>query len=178
MKYLCFILFVFPFQLMAQNSHLEDATLPLEEENRSGATVLAVNSEGNYTMAKRGSNAYICLADDPNKEGFSVSCYHKELDAFMERGRQLKAEGKSFQEIFDIREAEVKSGDLYMPKSGSTLYVMNGKTKEDANLRWVFYIPFATAESTGLPLKPMVPGGPWIMDPGTHRAHIMITPVN
>jgi len=43
-------------------------------------------------------------------------------------------------------------------------------------LRYVIYIPFATAESTGLPLAPSAPGMPWIMDPGTHRAHIMINP--
>ncbi|MFT5773641.1 MAG: hypothetical protein ACI9ZX_003050 [Algoriphagus sp.] len=38
------------------------------------------------------------------------------------------------------------------------------------------YIPWATSESTGLPLKAYGPGMPWIMDPGTHRAHIMISP--
>jgi hypothetical protein len=42
--------------------------------------------------------------------------------------------------------------------------------------RFVFYIPYATAESTGLPTSPVVVGAPWIMDPGTHRAHIMINP--
>ena len=30
--------------------------------------------------------------------------------------------------------------------------------------------------TTGIPLAPLTPGGPWIMDPGTHRAHIMINP--
>ena len=72
-----------------------------------------------------------------------------------------------------------------MPKQSSTLYVLSGsKDNYDAAtgalkngyLRYVVYIPFATAESTGLPLKPDVPGMPWIMDPGTHRAHIMINP--
>jgi hypothetical protein len=23
----------------------------------------------------------------------------------------------------------------------------------------------------------MVPGGPWIMNPGTHKAHIMVSPI-
>jgi hypothetical protein len=40
----------------------------------------------------------------------------------------------------------------------------------------VIYIPYATAESTGLPAKPGSPGMPWIMNPGTARAHIMIDP--
>jgi len=42
----------------------------------------------------------------------------------------------------------------------------------------VVYIPWATAASTGLPIKPEAPGMPWIMDPGTHRAHIMINPIS
>jgi hypothetical protein len=42
--------------------------------------------------------------------------------------------------------------------------------------RSVIYIPYATPESTGLPAKPGAPGMPWIMNPGTHRAHIMIDP--
>lgn len=167
---------LFSLVTFAQNDLVNDALLPLDEADRVAATVLAFNDMGITYTAKRGTNSYVCLADDPKKDGFSVACYHKELDEFMARGRELKLEGKSFQEIFDIREEEVKSEKLYMPNKASTLYILSGKTKEDANLRWVVYIPFATAESTGLPLKPLVPGGPWIMDPGTHRAHIMITP--
>jgi hypothetical protein len=103
----------------------------------------------------------------------------------MERGRTLTKEGKSQKEIFDIREKEVKGGQLVMPKQPSTLYALSGTkenfdpatgTVKDGYLRYVVYIPYATAESTGLPLKPDVPGMPWIMDPGTHRAHIMINP--
>ena len=71
-----------------------------------------------------------------------------------------------------------------MPKGPSTLAVYaaneadyNPATGEvKGKLRYVIYIPFATPESTGLPLKPEIPGGPWIMDPGTHRAHIMLNP--
>jgi hypothetical protein len=127
----------------------------------------------------------ICVADDPKKKGFNASCYHKDLEPFMARGRQLQKQGKSAKEIFDMREAEVKSGRLKMPKQPSSLFVLSapddrydpatGEVKE-GNYRYVVYIPYATAESTGLPLRPEAPGMPWIMDPGTHRAHIMITP--
>ena len=116
---------------------------------------------------------------------FRQFCYHKDLEPFMQRGRDLRASGKNFQEIFDIREEEAKNGSLKMPEDGATLHLLEGpegkydaktNTVVNAAYRYVVYIPFATAESTGLPLKPIVPGGPWIMDPGTHRAHIMITP--
>ncbi len=122
-----------------------------------------------------------CVADDPAQDGFSASAYHRELEPYMMRGRELRAQGKSFQEIFETREAEVKAGKLKIPQ-GSILYLLTGKynteadSLEDKYLRYVVYIPYATAESTGLPLKPIAPGSPWIMDPGTHRAHIMINP--
>ena len=72
-----------------------------------------------------------------------------------------------------------------MNKQPSTLYSYSAKsgdydsltgTVNNGYLRYVIYIPYATSKTTGLPLKPDVPGMPWIMDPGTHRAHIMINP--
>ncbi|MDW7692561.1 hypothetical protein R9C00_12505 [Flammeovirgaceae bacterium SG7u.111] len=104
----------------------------------------------------------------------------------MARGRELKAEGKSFKEIFDIREEEVKSGKLTMGEAGTTLHIYFGsETNYDpetsevdgAHYRYVVYMPWATAESTGLPEKPVAANHPWIMNPGTHRAHIMISPL-
>ena len=103
----------------------------------------------------------------------------------MARGRALKAQSKTFKEVFDIREAEAKSGKLKMPKQAANLQVFsadaenyNATTGEvtKGHFRYVVYIPWATAASTGLPAKPEAAGMPWIMDPGTHRAHIMIDP--
>ena len=74
-----------------------------------------------------------------------------------------------------------------MGKSGSTLHILYGPDALydpangevfDAIYRYVVYMPFATAESTGLPESPVEPNHPWIMNPGTHRAHIMISPIN
>ncbi|UBM60566.1 hypothetical protein LAG90_07915 [Marinilongibacter aquaticus] len=169
---LCIFLSVFA---KAQNPL--DALLPLEEGDRDGATIMTYD-KGTLKVFRKGTNALICLADDPEKEGFHVACYHKDLEPLMARGRELRAMGKDNKEINSIREAEAKSGKLKMPETARTLYVLSGKDKESANLRWVVYVPWATAESTGLPTKPLVPGGPWIMFPGTYRAHIMITPVN
>lgn len=161
------------------------AVLAGPEEMRAGAKVYGYDAKGNFITLREGSNQLICVADDPTKDGFQVVCYHTDLEPFMSRGRALQNEGKSQGEIFDIRESEAKSGKLKMPENPSTLHVLAGpngqydlatNTVTGADYRYVVYIPFATAESTGLPLKPMVPGGPWIMDPGTHRAHIMITP--
>ena len=45
----------------------------------------------------------------------------------------------------------------------------------DVRSLMVVYMPFATAESTGLSPKP-VQSGPWMMFPGTPKAHIMLVP--
>ncbi|WP_194775851.1 hypothetical protein [Pararhodonellum marinum] len=172
-------------EIPSQEAQIKSALLASPEAFRDGAKVYGHSAMGEFMVLREGSNEMICLADDPNAPGFSVSCYHQDIEEFMQRGRDLKAEGKSFKEIFDIREEEVKAGKLKMPKDGATLFVFtadeenfNAKTGEVQNgyLRYVVYIPFATVESTGLPLKPEAPGMPWIMDPGTHRAHIMINP--
>jgi hypothetical protein len=164
---------------------IKTAVLAAPQAQREDATVMGFNSKGEMVVLRKGGNGMICLADDPAQKGLSVSCYHQDLEPFMERGRQLKKEGKSFQEIFDLREEEVKSGKLKMPSQPTTLYVytapdesFNAQTGDvkDGYLRYVIYIPYATAESTGLPLKPDFDGQPWIMNPGTHRAHIMINP--
>ena len=167
-------------QIPSSEWQIRTAVLPLEEDLQAGATVLGYNPDGELTTLRKGTNDMICLADDPTKDRFSVAAYHKSLEPFMKRGRELKAEGLGFKEVFDTREKEVKAGTLAMPDK-ATLYVLSGELDENkepikTQLRFVVYIPFATAESTGLPKAPPVPGAPWIMDPGTHRAHIMVTP--
>lgn len=164
---------------------IKTAVMAAPEEKQADATVLGYHENGELVELKKGTNEMICITDDPNGKGFSVSCYQAALEPFMIRGRELKKEGKSFQEIFDTREAEAKSGKLKMPNEGATLFVLSGDAENynpktgdvsDTYLRYVVYLPWATSETTGLPLKPNAPGMPWIMDPGTHRAHIMITP--
>ncbi len=161
------------------------AILAAPTDKRDGAKVYGYAPDGSFTVLRNGTNDFVCIADDPKKEDIGVSCYHSDLDVFMERGRVLAKEGKSQKEIFDIREKEVKAGTLKMPEQPSTLFVLSGKKDnydsasgalKKSYLRYVIYIPFATSESTGLPLKPDADGMPWIMDPGTHRAHIMINP--
>lgn len=172
-------------QVPSKEIQIKLALLAAPEESREKAMVYGYAESGELIILRKGENEMICLGDDPKQEGLNVSCYHKDLEPFMARGRELKKEGKNYQEVFDIREKEAKSGKLVMPKSPSTLYVFSAKDEQvdkttgevkDGYLRYVIYIPYATAASTGLPLKPSAPGMPWIMDPGTHRAHIMINP--
>ncbi len=161
------------------------ALLACPEESRDHAMVYGYSPKGEFIVLRTGTNEMVCIADDPASPGLSVSCYHKSLEPFMERGRVLKKQGKNYQEIFDIREQEAKIGKLILPKQPASLVVLSAAAEDysittgevrNSYSRSVVYIPFATAESTGLPSKPTTPGMPWIMNPGTARAHIMIDP--
>ncbi|GAB3889812.1 hypothetical protein [Spirosoma agri] len=164
---------------------IKTAVLAAPTDKRDGATVYGYSPKNEFVVLRKGTNELVCLADDPAQKGLNVSCYHRDLDPFMERGRILKKEGKKPAEILAMREQEVKSKKLLMPTNPSSLFSYTAKEEDynaatgdvkDGYLRYVVYIPYATAESTGLPTKPEAPGMPWIMDPGTHRAHIMINP--
>lgn len=160
---------------------IKTALMAVPSDYRDGAMVYGYDQYGKLVTLKEGSNAYIALADNPDNENFSTAAYHKDLEPFMARGRQLRAEGKAADEIFQIREQEVRDGKLAMPDK-ATLCVFSGSVNPDTGeienpyVRYVFYVPFATGASTGLPTTPTPPGHAWLMDPGTHRAHIMITP--
>lgn len=187
------MILAFSFNGIAQEKYLSEetqikmASMAAPEEDRDAVTVYGYNKEGKVFLLKEGTNNLVCIADDPNMNGISVSCYNKKLEPFMSRGRELKAEGKDMMETRAVRKQEVESGKLKMPDAPSMTYILSGKEPnlnrktgelKDAKLRYVIYMPYATTEETGLPDKPHTPGMPWLMDPGTHRAHIMITPAD
>lgn len=179
---LCIALAFLSFDTLAQippkDTQIKSALLAAPEHLRAECTVLGYDQSGNLVVLKEGTNNLICLADNPKRAGFDVACYHKDLNPFMARGRALVAQGKTTKEIFNLREKEAKSGALKMPTHPSTLYVFAGKNEQEATYRWVVYVPYATAESTGLSTAPLPGGAPWLMDAGTHRAHIMLTPTH
>lgn len=171
--------------LPSETIQIKLALLPAPAEKRDSCAVYGYAADTGLVLLRKGSNELICVADDPNSPGFSVACYAKELEPFMQRGRELRKQGIKDQALFDEREKEVKAGTLQMPKQPAALYVYTAKdedvdaaTGEVANgyLRSVIYIPYATSASTGLPEAPAGEGMPWIMHPGTHGAHIMINP--
>ena len=176
---------IIPPVIPSADVQIKTAVMAAPANKQSGVAVYGYSDKNEFILLRKGTNELICLADDPAQKGLSVSCYHRDLEPFMKRGRELKKEGKKSAEIVEIREREAKAKTLTMPAHPSSLFVYSAKDEnynpatgdvKDGYLRSVVYIANATAESTGLPLKPEAPGMPWIMDPGTHRAHIMINP--
>ena len=160
------------------------AVSPLPVPLRASATVLGYNTAGKLVTLRRGSNDMICLADDPSQKMFHVACYHRSLEPFMARGRELHARKLSREAIDSIRLSDVKSGRYAMPSRPAALYQYFAPrdsvdattgTVNGASYLYVVYTPYATPASTGLTANP-VDGGPWIMYPGKPWAHIMIQP--
>src|ERR1700680_1570280 len=160
---------------------IASAILAAPKERRSAATVLGYNAKGEVVTLRKGTNDMVCLAHDPANKEFSVACYHKDLEPFMARGRELAAQGVKGMQRHEIRAKEVQEGKVPMPREARMLYVLSGSGYDpakgqviDSYLRWVVYTPFATPESTGL--STTAGPAPWLMYPGTAGAHIMINP--
>ena len=163
------------------SEQIASSVLAGPEERRADATVLGYDPRGDLITLRKGGGDLICLADDPRKDGFSAACYHKDLEPFMARGRELSAQGLKGRDRHEARWKEIDDGDLSMPGAPRMLYVLTGKNFDAGSgvvtnpyLRWVVYTPDATPESTGLSIEPGT--APWLMYPGTPGAHIMISP--
>jgi len=172
-------------EVLSKENQIIEATQVIPKNDATTATVIGYNSEGQQVVLRKGNGNFVCLSNNPKGKSFSVACYHKDLEPLMARGRMLRKEGKNGKEIEAIRSAEAKKGLLKLPTQPSTLYVLYGQNAHydtvakkvvNGKIRYVIYVPWATAKSTGLPLAPQVSDGPWLMFSGSYKAHIMITP--
>jgi hypothetical protein len=168
--------------LQSPSWQIAAAITPLPEELKADATVLGYKAGTNGLVTLRaGKNDMICLAPDPAAKAFHSACYHNAMEPFMARGRSLRASGVKGAQVDTVRFAEVKKGTLKMPAQPSMLYQIFGGTFDEASGKvtggsslYVTYMPFATTASTGLTSKPS-DKSPWLMFPGTPKAHIMFS---
>lgn len=159
------------------------AVSPLPEQQQAGARVFGHDSHGKLVVLRQGSNDFTCIADDGKSKQYHVACYHKSLEAFMARGRELHALNKSREAIDSVRGADIKAGRYSMPSKPAALYqyyasrdsVDASQSVKGASYLYVVYTPYATQKTTGVTENP-IEGGPWIMYPGKPWAHLMIAP--
>ncbi len=155
-----------------------EAVNPLAEGDRDGATVLGYRNGETLEVIRQGTNHFVCLADPPGDQRFQVSCYHRDLDPFMARGRELRLAGMETAEVRQTRSSEVEAGTLKIPH-GASMYSLFGSVNpqtgqpDSVSMLQVIYLPFARPESTGLSSQRRG-NAPFLMDPGQHRAHLMI----
>ena len=160
------------------------AVSPLPDPLQKGAQVLGYDASGKLTTLRSGTNDMVCVADNPTGERFHVACYHKSLEPFMARGRELHAMKKSREAIDSVRMRDIRTGRYRMPSKPAALYqyfavrdsvdAATGAVK-GAQYLYVVYMPYASEKTTGITENP-IPGGPWIMFPGKPWAHIMVSP--
>lgn len=161
---------------------IAEALLAAPEGLAEGAAVLGFDESGDIVRLREGTNDLVCRGSDPAADRWEVVCYHASLEPWMARGRELRREGLTGRDVDRARWAEAEAGTLELPDPPVTLHVLTGDGYDrdegaavNPFLRWVLYVPYATPESTGLGTRP-ARGVPWLMDPGTPGAHIMITP--
>ena len=189
-----FLLFAVMVQAHAQKStdafptndvQIKLALKAAPADKADGAKVFGYNKDNELVVLREGSNDVICVGDDPAKKDIHVACYFQELEPLMARGRELTAEGKPSTEREKIRGQEADAGKLKLPQKPATLFVFDANQDDvdittgevgQGRLRSVIYVPYLTGEESGLPTKPIGGGMPWLMDAGTYKAHIMITP--
>lgn len=168
---------------ISEKKHINAALSAAPNEMQAEATVLGYNTDSQLVQLRKGSNKLICIADKPGDDEFHVSCYHEDLDPFMKRGRQLRAQGLSTTKVDSVRRTEIKAGKLELPRKAMALYSLTAPkgsynyetgTVTNASPLYVIYVPFETSATTGLSQKPASEGAPWIMEPGKPWAHIMV----
>ncbi len=152
------------------------ATLAAPAALREGATVLRLAADGAETVLREGSNGLICWdrSDEPNRE-FSVQCTSEENLPRVKQNRAWNMSGMSADELRAARETAEADGTREVSAFGSVYYALNGADAESANLHTTIAVPFATAESLGLPdAGSYTQAGAWIMEAGQSAAHIML----
>jgi len=172
-----------PATVPSAEEQITQAVLPLPNDLRASASVLGYAPDGKFVALRNGTGGMTCLSNNPQSPRFHVACYHKSLEPFMARGRELRTQGVTGDQVDSVRFREAKEGKLKLPEKPALLYSLTGqkdaydpatKTAKGTPL-FVVYIPYATGESTGLSAVP-ARGTPWVMFPGTPKAHIMFVP--
>lgn len=155
------------------------ATLPLPQDLRAGATVYTYDANGDRKVLRPGTNQIECM---PRGDDGFTWCYNKSGGPRRDLAAKLRAQKKTDKEIADAMAEATKAGTIKPTEFGTMSYRLYGKP-DRIQLLWVISVPGATPESIGVTTASAredaleLRGTPWLMLPGTPGAHIMV-PVN
>jgi len=162
------------------NDEITQATLPLPEDLRAGATVYKYDPKtGERVVLRKGTNMIECTPR--GADGFTW-CYNAVTAPRRDLSAKLKAQGRSDKEIQEAVAEATKAGTIKPTPFGTMSYRLYGK-KDRIQLLWVLSVPGATPETIGVSdgsRRDEAIGGdgrPWLMLAGQPGAHIMI-PIN
>ena len=165
-----------PLEPGASQADVEKALVAAPASLKDQATVIKWKKDFTYDTLRKGTNRLVCYdrSGFPLQQPFSVHC--TSLGNLEREAQNLKAEASGERpKSEDILNAMEKDGTRAKPEFGSMWYAVAGPDREHARpeSHITIAVPFATAQSTGLPDNPRQ-GGAWIMNAGTMKAHIMV----
>jgi hypothetical protein len=156
----------------AQTADIDTPLLAAPANMRQGATVIKWKPDFTHDTLRKGTNRLVCYdrSGQPGQQAFSVECTSIANLERVAQNMKFDAMGDKKQAALDAAE---KDGTRVKPEFGSVFYNLGGVDRERARPHTTVAVPFATAQSLGLPDNNKQ-GGAWIMNAGTSTAHLMI----
>ena len=151
------------------------AVLAAPGRAQEGAGVVNWDADGNRVMLKESENGFVCWyrSGQFGQRPFSVQCTNVgNIERYEQNREFFKAGGDRDGWNALMAEAE-ENGTRKVAVFGSIYYYMSGDDQESAGQHLVIAVPFATAESIGIPAG-RTGGAVSIMGAGTSGAHLMI----
>ncbi len=156
----------------AQSPDIDTPLLAAPANMREGATVIKWKPDFTYDTVKKGTNRLVCYdrSGQPGQQPFSLECTSLGNLDRVAQNMKFEASADKGKALFEAAE---KDGTRVKPEFGSVFYNLGGPEREKARPHTTVAVPFATAQSLGLPDNNKQ-GGVWIMNAGTSTAHLMI----
>ena len=156
---------------------IAQAVRPLPDDLKEGATVFRYDpATGARIVLRQGNNQVECRPKD--EEGFT-RCSPTANGPRSDLSSKLRAQGLSDDEVnAALAEAERK-GEIAPRIFGALSYRLYDEP-DRIQLLWILSVPNATPEQLGMPTGAQRSnalagrGTPWMMNPGTPGAHLMI----
>lgn len=168
------LLVAVPSAVQAQSAEEEIARAVAAAPARAqaDATVISFGDDGSVTVLRQGTNGLMCW-DESTMDRFSATCTSEANLARVEQNYAFNNSGGTSEEIQAMFDEAEEGGTREVSEFGTIYYHLNGDDQESAGSHISIVVPFATAESLGIPASPRQ-DGVWLMDAGTSTAHLMV----
>lgn len=165
-------LLVLSTAVFAQSPDIDTPLLAAPANLKAGATVIKWKPDFTYDTLRTGTNRLVCYdrSGQMGQQPFSLECTSIGNLERVAQNMKFEAMGDKKQAMLDAAE---KDGTRVKPEFGSVFYNLSGADRERTRSHTTIAVPFATAQSLGLPDNNKQ-GGTWIMNGGTSTAHLMV----
>jgi hypothetical protein len=170
---------------LTREQRIAAAVLPLPAALRDGAGVIRLRNDGPaYDVIRPSTNGFMCYGPEGGERAFNAQCMNAAMMPLVARDAELARDHQRDQ-TNQIIEQEVAAGKLKIPDRPVASYLMRGPAsaydpvtgRAQAPIRtWqMIAAPRQTGATLGL-LEAETPGTtiPYVMQPGTAWAHIMV----